>query len=126
MRTKKQVVETTNERKELKSAFALWVKQSEKGNQFYTGKTEDGTQLIAFVNSNKKNPNQPDISVYENIKGEDGKYTKGTEEIATLWSNISDAGKRFLSGSTNEDEKLVGFYGELTDEKRPYIRVYYK
>ena len=126
MRTKK--VETTKkeERKELKSAFALWTKQSVEGNVYYTGKTEEGHQLIAFVNSNKENPKQPDINVYENIKGEDGKYQRGEEKLASLWSNVSDAGKRYLTGSTNEEEKLVGFYGELTDEKRPYIRAYYK
>lgn len=112
------------ERKELKPLFALWTKQSKEGNVYYTGKTEDDVRLIAFVNSNKKNPKEPDVRVYVNEKQEDGSYKMSNEEVASLWSNVSDNGKRYLSGSTNENEKVVGFYGELTEETKPYIRVY--
>ena len=122
MKTKTKKTET--ERKELTPIFALWTKQSKEGNVYYTGKTEDDTRLIAFVNSNKKNPKEPDIRVYVNEKQEDGSYKMSNEEVASLWSNISDKGSRYLSGSTNENEKVVGFYGELTEETKPYIRVY--
>lgn len=122
MKTTTKKVES--ERKELKPIFALWTKQSKEGKAYYTGKTEDGVRLIAFPNSNKKNPKEPDVRIYANEKQEDGTYVMGKEEVASLWSNIAENGNRYLSGSTNENEKLVGFYGELTEETKPYIRVY--
>ena len=58
------------EKKELKEAFALW--ENKKGDlTYYTGKTttEEGTKefpirLVAFLNSVKKNPNSPDVTIY--------------------------------------------------------------
>ena len=122
MKTKTKKTET--ERKELTPIFALWTKQSKEGKVYYTGKTEDDARLIAFPNSNKKNPKEPDVRVYANEKQADGSYVMSKEEVASLWSNIAENGNRYLSGTTNENEKLVGFYGELTEETKPYIRVY--
>ena len=74
-----------------------------------------------FINKIKKNPNQPDIQVYEQKeKGED------KPQVASLWINKSKAGKAYLSGQDNENKKLVGFYNQDTkDGKYPAIRVYY-
>lgn len=113
---------TTNSKSNLKECFALW--QNKKGNKvYYTGKTsgEAPVRLVAFINEVKKNPNQPDIQVYE--QAEKGKEK---EQVASLWENKSKAGKLYLSGQDNEKTKLVGFYNEDTKgDKYPAIRVYF-
>ena len=113
---------TTNSKSDLKEVFALWeVKKSKL--TYYTGKTSDDkpVRLVAFINEVKKNPNQPDIQVYEQAE-------KGKEktQVASLWENKSKAGKPYLSGQDNEKTKLVGFFNDDTkDGKYPSIRVYY-
>ena len=113
---------TTNNKSDLKEVFALW--ETKKGDTvYYTGKTSDDKpiRLVAFVNTTKKNPNQPDINVYEQKeKGED------KPQVASLWQNKSKAGKAYFGGQDNENKKLVGFFNEDTkDGKYPSIRVYY-
>ena len=113
---------STNNKSDLKEVFALW--ETKKGDTiYYTGKTSDesATRLVAFVNTTKKNPNQPDINVYEQKeKGED------KPQVASLWQNKSKAGKQYYGGQDNEGKKLVGFINEDTKEgKYPSIRVYY-
>lgn len=111
-----------NTKSNLKEVFALW--QAEKGSTiYYTGKTagEKPIRVVAFVNTTKKNPNQPDINVYQQME-------KGKEkpQLASLWENKSKAGKAYFAGQDNEGQKLVGFYNENTqDGKYPAIRVYY-
>lgn len=107
----------------LKECFILWKNKAKSGLDYLSGKTVDETQvkLIAYYNTNKKNPNEPDIRVYS--KNEEGKKDI---EVASLWETIGRSDKRYLTGSTNEKEKLVGWYSKLDDEKQPYIRVYYK
>lgn len=111
-----------NTKSSLKEVFALW--QAEKGsNIYYTGKTagDKPIRIVAFVNTTKKNPNQPDINVYQQME-------KGKEkpQLASLWENKSKAGKAYFAGQDNEGKKLVGFYNENTqDGKYPAIRVYY-
>lgn len=113
---------TTNSKSELKECFALW--ENKKGNKvYYTGKTagDKPVRLVAFINEIKKNPNQPDIQVYEQAE-------KGQEktQVASLWENKSKAGKSYLGGQDNEKNKLVGFFNDKTqDGKYPAIRVYY-
>lgn len=113
---------TNNIKSNLIEAFALW--ESKKGDKvYYTGKTpeDEPMRLVAFINDVKKNPNQPDIQVYEQVE-------KGKEkpQVASLWENKSKAGKIYLSGQDNEKKKLVGFYNENTqDGKYPAIRVYF-
>ena len=125
MRTVKEVKqEEVKQEFNLKEAFVLWKQKSERtGAEYLTGKTSDeaAVKLRAFFNTNKKSPKQPDITIYTNDE-------KGERlEVASLWENVSEeTGKRYLTGSTNEKEKLVGFYTKVEDEKRPYIRVYYK
>jgi len=112
----------TNTKSNLEEVFALWeVKKSDK--LYYTGKTsgDKPIRLVAFVNTIKKNPNQPDIQVYEQAE-------KGQEktQVASLWENKSKAGKPYLGGQDNEKKKLVGFFNDKTEGgKYPSIRVYY-
>ena len=112
----------TNNKFNLKEAFALW--QQKKGDTVYfTGKTagEAPVSLVAFINEVKKNPNQPDIQVYE--QAEKGKKKN---QVASLWLNESKAHKKYFSGLDNEQVKLVGFVNEDTQNgKYPSIRVYY-
>ena len=77
-------------------------------------------RLVGYFNTNKKNPKEPDIRVYS-LNNEGNQDI----EVADLWENISKQETRYLSGSTNDKEKLVGFYGDKKEEKRPYIRVYF-
>lgn len=112
----------TSTKSNLEEVFALW--ESKKGEKlYYTGKTsgDKPIRLVAFVNEIKKNPNQPDIQVYEQAE-------KGQEktQVASLWENKSKAGKAYLGGQDNEKKKLVGFFNDKTgDGKYPSIRVYY-
>ena len=116
MKTSKTQKET------LKEAFALW--ENKKGdNVYYTGKTseEDSIRLVAFKVTDKKNLRQPDLQVYEQVE-------KGKEkpQVASLWLNKSKAGKVYYSGTSNENEKLVAFINDDTqDGKYPTIRAYY-
>ncbi len=117
------------ERKEfdLKESFALWEHVSKMGNKYLSGSTNpevnESLKLVGYYNTNKKNPNEPDIRVYSlNAEGQNDK------EVADLWENQSVEGKRYLSGKDEDNCKLVGFYNETTKENpnRPYIRVYFK
>lgn len=113
---------TTNTKSNLEEVFALW--ENRKGDKLYfTGKTsgDKPIRLVAFINEVKKNPNMPDIQVYEQKE-------KGEEkpQVASLWENKSKAGKQYLSGQDNEKKKLVGFFNDDTKGgKYPSIRVYY-
>ena len=120
MKTSNNKTTTTNS--DLKECFALW--ENSKGNMvYYTGKTagDKPIRLVAFINTVKKNPNQPDIQVYE--QAEKGKEKN---QVASLWENKSKAGKPYLGGEDNEKQKLVGFFNDKTQGgKYPAIRVYY-
>ena len=113
---------TKSNKSELTEVFALW--ENKKGSSvYYTGKTagDQPIRIVAFVNTTKKNPNQPDIQVYEQVE-------KGEEkpQIASLWLNKSKSGKMYYGGQDNENKKLVGFINEKTEDgKYPSIRVYY-
>lgn len=113
---------TKNTKSDLQEVLALW--ENKKGDTvYYTGKTagDKPIRVVAFVNTTKKNPNQPDIQIYEQVE-------KGEErpQIASLWQNKSKAGKIYYGGQDNENKKLVGFINADTkDGKYPSIRVYY-
>lgn len=113
---------TTNNKSNLEEVLALW--ENKKGNKtYYTGKTtgDQPVRLVAFVNEVKKNPNEPDIQIYEQKE-------KGVDkpQVASLWINTSKSGKLYLAGQDNEKKKLVGFYNDDTkDGKYPAIRVYF-
>lgn len=113
--------ETKKGANELTEAFALWLHKSKANNEYLSGLTDkDDIRLVGYFNTNKKNPKEPDIRVYS--LNDEGKQDL---EVADLWENVSKQDTRYLSGSTNDKEKLVGFYGDKKEEKRPYIRVYY-
>ena len=119
----KQVEETKKEIK-LTEAFVLWRNKSKSGGYYLSGTTSeelDATKLVGFFNTNKENPKAPDIRVYTTDK--EGKQDK---EVCSLWENISKNNVRYLTGSTDEKEKIIAFYGEEHQESRPYIRAYFK
>lgn len=126
----KRTIDKTKEvkkKEEVKQEFklleciVLWKKKSKAALDYLSGKLVTGDPVVAFYNTNKKNPKEPDIRVYDII--EDGKQGN---EIISLWETISKNETRYLTGSTNEKEKLVGFYAKEENEKRPYIRVYFR
>lgn len=120
MRTK---VEKVEEKKKQEEAFALWKKTGPKG-EYYIGKDLHNTYLIGFVNTDKKNPNEPDIRVYEQTE-KDSKEKK--KEVCSLWVNVSKKHTKYLTGNTSEKEKIVAYFNDdEKDEKRPYIRAYFK
>ena len=117
--TKKEEVKEIKEREsKLEDCLVLWLHKSKEGKKFLSGKTYSYERVIGFFVA-AKGENTPKIRVY--ALDEDG---KATEEIVTLWENESKNGK-YLTGLTNEKEKLVGFYGEEIKEARPYVRVYF-
>ena len=119
-------VETKEEKKEftLEEAFVLWRSEAKSGTKYLSGFVSEKlgkTKLIGFFNTNKKNPKEADVRIYELDK--EGKQG---EEIASLWSYVSKDKKPYLTGVTNEKEKLVAFYGDESNDKRPYIRAYFQ
>lgn len=114
-------VRAVEEKQELKEAFALWSNNSKAGNEYLTGRCED-MKLIGFFNKEKKNEKEPDIRIYIIENDEISK-----EAVASLWKNVSKGGNYYLSGTDNENNKLVGFYNTKFIEfpNRPFIRVYY-
>ena len=123
---KKVVTEKKVERKEftLEEAFVLWKNESKNKIVYLAGNTSEKLgkeKLVAYFNTNKKNPKEPDIRVYDLDK--EGKMNK---EVADLWETVSPKNVRYLTGTTDEKEKLVAFYGDENQEKRPYIRVYFQ
>lgn len=109
----------------LKEFFVLWKHESKKnGNTYYTGKiTSDDyefSSLVAFQNSKKKNPKEPDLRIYL----VDEKGNKDNDVFVSLWMNATDNGKQYFSGKFN-DQRIVGFISKNTENNRPAIRVYF-
>lgn len=113
---------------DLKEAFVLWKNVSKAGKEYVSGfVNEDETfRLIGYFNTDKKNPKEPDMRVYQSIKNEDGTYSKSEKEVASLWTNTDKNEKKYVTGTTDEHEKLVGWFGQENQEKRPFLRVYYE
>ena len=117
MRTTKKE-EVKEKETKLDECLALWLHKSKEGKKFLSGKAYTEDRVIGFFVA-AKNENMPKIRVY--ALDEEGKTT---DEIVTLWENEGKNGK-YLSGITNDNEKVIGFYGEETKEMRPYVRVYF-
>lgn len=115
---KEEVKEVKKEESLLKECLALWLHKSKEGKKFLSGKTYTDDKVIAFF-VNGKTENLPKVRVF--ALDDEG---KATDEIVTLWEYEGKSAK-YLSGKTNENEKVVGFYGEENKEARPYIRVYF-
>ena len=123
--TKKVTKETEGKEFNLKEVFVLWKQVSKSGIKYLSGTTNEelGFRVVAYYNTEKKNPKEPDIRVYETDS--EGKLTQN--EVAALWEDISKNEKRYLTGMDNEKVKLIGFYSDLSKHPdAPYIRVYYK
>lgn len=118
-----------NEKKgsELVESFALWLNKSKAGNDYLTGRLNEklgAGKLVGYFNTNKKNPKEPDIRIY--TLDSEGHQDK---EIADLWDSVSETtGNEYLTGTSDEQERLIGFYDKTSPEKahRPYIKVYFK
>lgn len=108
---------TETKKTNLKDAFALWERKSEKGTPYLTGKHED-VKLVGFYNK-KENMKAPDITIY---KGD----VKKENVFCDLWVNVSKAGKKYLSGKTKDGAKVLGFFKEDHTPKQPLISVYYE
>lgn len=113
----------TTKRKELDTeCFVLWKQISKTTNyEYLTGHDLHGRKLVGFYSPEKKNPKEPDIRVYLSVE-------KGKEsvQVASLWENLSKNDKRYLTGTTTDNEKLRGFYSdEPENTKKPLIRVYF-
>lgn len=115
-------IEIKKDEFDLEEAFVLWNHQAKSGADYLTGSVGE-MKLIGFFNKTKKNEKEPDIRIYTIENDEISK-----EEVASLWRNVSETGSYYLTGTDNENIKLVGFYNEKIFEfpNRPLIRVYYK
>lgn len=122
MRTVNEKKETKREEFNLTEAFVLWKNKAKSGSDYLSGyESKNKVKLVGYFNGKKENPKQPDVRVYAlDAEG------KQDIEVASLWDNVSEKGTRYLTGMTNDKEKLVGWYSKEEDEKRPFIRVYYK
>jgi hypothetical protein len=124
MKRATKTVEKTEEREQLKDCATMWLHKSKAGNDFLKGHSADGSKLMGFFNSKKNNPKEPDIRIY--MLDEEGKAEE--KACCSLWQSVSETkGTKYLTGSTNENEKVVGFYQNIEEnEKRPYINVFFK
>ena len=122
--TTKVTKETEKKGSELTESFVLWLNKSKAGNEYLTGKLNEklgSGKLVGYFNTNKKNPKEPDIRIYT-LDTEN----KNDKEIADLWGSVSETtGNEYLTGTSDEQERLIGFFGEK-NAKTPYIRVYFK
>lgn len=117
---KKKEEKEEKEKFDLQECFVLWRKVSDKKVEYFTGHDFNKNRIVAF-NNEKKTEKQPDVRVYS-VK-EDG--TRDIE-IISLWKTKFASGKEGLTGVTNENEKLIAFYGDINKEARPYIRGYFR
>lgn len=98
----------------LKESFVLWKNTSKEGKAYFTGRTDGKSKVTGFYNTNKKNPKEPDLRVID----------KEDKSFASLWCNVGKNEKKYLSGTLESGQKIVGFFAKVEDEKKPFIRVY--
>lgn len=122
MKYSKNETKKTNEKEkfDLQECFTLWIHKAKSGLNYLTGYDFNKNRLVGFYNQ-KKTDKQPLIRIFD-LK-EDGSTG---EEIITLWEAISKQENKYLNGVTNENEKIIAFFGDETDEVRPYIKGYFK
>lgn len=122
MRTKTETVKTeeTKEKFNLTECFVLWLNEAKSKKEYLKGHLQDGTKIVGFFNE-KEDTKEPKLRIYT--------FTDKGEidlEVISLWESTSQKGNVYLSGKTNDDEKIIAYYGDKKEEKRPYIRGYYK
>lgn len=122
MRTKTETKEEVKKTEEfnLTECFVLWRNESKKGVEFLKGHLQDGTKIVGFFNT-KENTKEPKLKIY--TTKEDGNIDL---EVIALWESTSKKGNLYLSGETNDKEKIIAYYGDKLKEMRPYVRGYYK
>ena len=109
------------EKFDLQEAFVLWRNES-KNTVYYTGYDLNKNKMVCFENTNKRNDKEPDFRVYyQNAEGK-----REEKSCCGLWYSESKKGNKFLTGKTNEEEKIIAFLGDVNKEKRPYITAYFK
>lgn len=112
--------EMKKEKFDLEECFTLWLNTSKEGNKYLTGYDFNKNRIIGFFNK-KATEKQPSIRIY--AVDDEGKLS---DEIITLWdTTFKTSGKAGLNGYTNEKEGLIGFYGDESETKRPYIKGYF-
>ena len=124
LKNKEQEKEIKKGEFDLKESFVLWKEKAKSGTDYLKGNIlENSTRLVGYFNTNKKNPKEPDIRIY-NINDE-GNQDK---EVCDLWETVSKNEKRYLTGNTDDNEKIIAFYNNEQNKEgtRPYIRAYYK
>ena len=113
--------EETKKEFNLEEAFALW-KQDGKNGEYLKGKTTSecgDCEIWGFYKKDKKNSKQPDITLCR-------KENEKMMEIAVLWESDNKSGTgKHLYGKTSENENLIAFYGDGTNN-RPYIKGYFQ
>lgn len=122
---------TTEQKKEftLNPEFSLWKRKTKNTNKtYFTGKTEDGKYVIAFYNTKKSNPKEPDLRVY--FQGNSGEELD-TKVGYSIWHNVNEkTGKEYFSGvyfDENENTpklKIIGFKSKSKNEKAPDLNFY--
>ena len=125
MKTTKKV-ETKKEevKKEMKEICILWEHTTDNDVTYLSGNLSEDLgykKLIAFYNFPKQNEKAPDINVFT-LDDENKRDTK----VISLWNQTSKQGVKYLSGLTNENENVVGFFNSSDDVKQPKIKVYLK
>lgn len=122
-------MKTTNTNKEVKDkekfdlqeAFVLWRNES-KNTVYFTGYDLNKNKMVGFENTKKNSDKEPDFRVYyQNAEGK-----REERSCCGLWYAESKKGNKFLTGKTNEEEKIIAFLGDVNKEKRPYITAYFK
>lgn len=123
-KTREEIKERENETS-LQEAFVLWKVKSKSGIDYLSGnlkiKENEYVRIIGYFNGEKKNPNEPDIRIFS--LDPEGNQDK---EICSLWEHLSKNDVRYLTGISDENEKVVAFYNKDTENNRPYIRCYYR
>ncbi len=126
IKAKKEIKKENNDETKLEEAFVLWKHTAKSGMTYLSGNTpkndKDSISLLGYLNTNKKNPKEPDVRVY--ALDEKGNQA---DEVCSLWIQTAKSGSKYLSGLTNEKDNVVAFYNEIDEtSKIPYIRAYYK
>lgn len=108
-----------NNKFNLQECFVLWKNESKNGNSYLRGFDFNKNKLVGFID--EKATNTPKIRIYS--VNEEG---RSDVEVISLWEVTSKKGNIYLSGKTNEDEKIIAYYGDLENETRPYVKGYFK
>lgn len=133
MNRNNSTAKTVTEKKEstLKHCMTLWTKESKK--TIYVsgvcGEREDPNKfnVVGFFNGKKKNPNEPDLRIYESFGTHGGdRMGHSKDAVASLWLHTTKDGVQYYTGLDNENLRLVAFLNRnKKKDSHPDINVYY-